>query len=132
MVDIPDEEQAKKPVALVILFGVLFGLACYELNHLIIPENPWLAISGILPGIWVLRGYIKRSLRGMNVIESDQDTITGRLISGKLSYSDEYRKQCYLFFIVIFLVITVGLTSLDQFNVLPREQMIFFIHSIFD
>lgn len=132
MVDIPDEEQAKKPVALVILIAVVFGLICYELNHLMIPENPWLAVAGLIPGIWFLQGYIKRSLRGMNVIESDQDTITGRLISGNRSYSDEYKKRCYVFFLLIFLGITIGLNALDHFDILAREQVILLVRTIFD
>ena len=130
MIDIPNEEQAKKPVAFVTILSVIFGFGCYELSYIITPMNPWSSLIGVLPGIWLLRGYIKRSLRGMNVIESEQDTITRELVSGKQSYSQEYGKQCYGIFLLIFFGITVGMNTLNHFHILTREQIIILINAV--
>ena len=46
MIDIPNEEQAKKPVAFVTILSVIFGFGCYELSYIITPMNPWSSSIG--------------------------------------------------------------------------------------
>ena len=77
MTDIPDEEVASKPVA------------------------------AYIPGFYFLRIWIKSKLKSMNVIESDDLTIS-RKLGGNVSYSESFSNVCTLAFSVCFLIITIG------------------------
>ena len=63
--------------------------------------------SGVYSGVLFLRIWIKSKLKSMNVIESDDLTIS-RKLGGKVSYSESFSNICTLVFSVCFLIITVG------------------------
>ena len=107
MTDIPDEEVASRPVGMAVLLGLLTGCLSHELILGLAPEYLWSSVAAFIPGFYLLRIWIKGKLKSMNVIESDDLTIS-RKLGGKVSYSESFSNVCTLVFSVCFLIITVG------------------------
>jgi hypothetical protein len=107
MVDIPEEEVASKPIGMAILLGLLTGCLSHELVLSFAPHYLWSSLAAFIPGFYLLRIWIKSKLKSMNVIESDDLTIS-RKLGGKVSYSESFSNICIMVFSVCFLIITVG------------------------
>ena len=107
MTDIPDEEVASRPVGMAVLLGLLTGCLSHELILSFAPEYLWSSVAAFIPGFYLLKIWIKSKLKSMNVIESDDLTIS-RKLGGKVSYSESFSNICTLVFSVCFLIITVG------------------------
>ncbi|MEK9704175.1 MAG: hypothetical protein VW829_19325 [Deltaproteobacteria bacterium] len=107
MTEIPDEEKASRPVGMAILFGFLLGISSHELLLHYFPSYLWFSVVAIFPGLYLLRIWSRAKLKSMGVIESDDMTISRKLM-GKVSYSESFYITCQLLFSVCFLITTVG------------------------
>ena len=107
MTKIPDEEKASLPIGMAALFGVLIGICSHEFLLNYFPSYLWFSWVAIFPGLYLLRIWSKSKLKSMGVIESDDMTISRKLM-GKVSYSESFNIACKLLFSVCFLIITVG------------------------
>ena len=107
MDDIPEEKVASKPIGVAIFLGLLVGSVSHELFLNYAPAYLWFSALAIFPGLYLLRIWINYKLKSMNVIESDDLTIT-RKLAGKLTYSESFSIVCNLVYSVCFLSITVG------------------------
>lgn len=107
MTEIPDEEKASLPIGMAALFGVLIGICSHEFLLSYFPSYLWFSWVAIFPGLYLLRIWSKSKLKSMGVIESDDMTISRKLM-GKVSYSESFNIACKLLFSVCFLIITVG------------------------
>ena len=107
MTDIPDENVASKPVGVAMFLGLIVGSVSHELFLHYAPAHLWFSAVAILPGLYLLRIWINYKLKSMNVIESDDLTIT-RKLAGKLTYSESFSMVCNLVYSVCFFFITVG------------------------
>lgn len=107
MTEIPDEEKASRPVGMAILFGFLLGISSHELLLHYFPSYLWFSVVAIFPGLYLLRIWSRAKLKSMGVIESDDITISRKLM-GKVSYSESFYITCQLLFSFCFLITTVG------------------------
>ncbi|MEC8308671.1 MAG: hypothetical protein VXZ81_07075 [Pseudomonadota bacterium] len=107
MTEIPDEEKASLPIGMAALFGILIGICSHEFLLRYFPSYLWFSWVAIFPGLYLLRIWSKGKLKSMGVIESDDMTISRKLM-GKVSYSESFNISCKLLFSVCFLIITVG------------------------
>jgi len=107
MTEIPDEEVASKPIGVAILLGLLTGCLSHELILIFAPDYLWFSVAAFIPGFYLLRIWTKTKLKSMNVIESDDLTISRRL-GGRVSYSESFSNICKLVFSAFFLIITIG------------------------
>jgi len=107
MDDIPEEKVASKPIGVAIFLGLIVGSVSHELFLNYSPAYLWFSALAIFPGLYLLRIWINYKLKSMNVIESDDLTIT-RKLAGKLPYSESFSIVCNLVYSVCFLSITVG------------------------
>ena len=101
MTEIPDEEVASKPIGVAILLGLLTGCLSHELILIFAPDYLWFSVAAFIPGFYLLRIWIKTKLKSMNVIESDDLTISRRL-GGRVSYSESFSNICKLVFSAFF------------------------------
>ena len=107
MTEIPAEEKASRPIGMAALFGFLTGICSHELLLHYSPTFLWFSIGAIFPGLYLLRAWSRSKLKSMGVIESDDMTISRKLM-GKVSYSESFDIASKLLFSVCFLIITVG------------------------
>ena len=107
MTEIPAEEKASRPIGMAALFGVILGICSHEFLLHYFPSYLWISWVAIFPGLYLLRIWSKGKLKSMGVIESDDMTISRKLM-GKVSYSESFDIASKLLFSVCFLIITVG------------------------
>lgn len=107
MTEISSEEVASRPIGVAVLLGLLTGCLSHELILSFAPEYLWFSLAALVPAFYLLRIWTKTKLRSMNVIESDDLTISRRL-GGKRTYSESFTNSCKLVFSACFLTITIG------------------------
>ena len=107
MTEIPSEEKASRPIGMAALLGFLIGIGSHELLLHYLPTFLWFSLGAIFPGLYILRIWSRSKLRSMGIIESDDMTISRKLM-GKVSYSESFDLACKLLFSLCFLIITVG------------------------
>ena len=89
MTDIPAEEKASRPIGMAALFGFLTGICSHELLLHYSPTILWFSLGAIFPGLYLLKAWSRSKLKSMGVIESDDMTISRKLM-GKVSYSESF------------------------------------------
>jgi hypothetical protein len=107
MTDIPEQQVAPKPVGIAVLLGLITGGISHELFWIFAPAYQWFSVVSLIPGFYLLRIWINFKLKSMQVIESDDLTIS-RKLQGKLSYSESFSRLCGLAYSVSFLLLTIS------------------------
>jgi hypothetical protein len=107
MIEIPEEQKASKPVGVAVLLGLIVGSISHELFLSFAPAYQWFSVVAFVPGFYLLRIWIKAKLKSMNVIESDEMTIT-RKLRGKVTYSESFSIVCTLIYTICFFLISIG------------------------
>jgi hypothetical protein len=130
MTEIPAEEKASRPIGMAALLGFLIGICSHELLLHYLPTFLWFSLGAIFPGLYLLRMWSRGKLRSMGVIESDDMTISRKLM-GKVSYSESFDLACKLLFSVCFLIITIG-GNLLALKLSPHSASIIHLFDLID
>ena len=130
MTEIPAEEKASRPIGMAALFGVILGICSHEFLLHYFPSYLWISWTAIFPGLYLLRIWSKGKLKSMGVIESDDMTISRKLM-GKVSYSESFDFACKLLFSLCFLIITIG-GNLLALNLSPDSASIIHLFNLIE
>ena len=97
MTEIPSEEKASRPIGMAALFGFSPGSVLTSFFCTIYRPSCGFLWEQFFPGLYYCEYGVGSKLRSMGVIESDDMTISRKLM-GKVSYSESFDIACKLLF----------------------------------